>query len=345
MNEQYNNPITPNTWEEDPYRRPRINWGKVALVLVLLGACLFAAGWLTGARGGRVYFNNGLHVAAFPLEEDEVTAVNLNFSNDIHTINITSSTCSIRIVPTNEAVPRVVSANGRDVIVNEVDGQLYIDTRSIGATRVVNGFGVSWSRNQGLIGIGTLGVSFNRADEVNFMEFNFDPSSFSFANFSNRIYIYVPSTVRYIDARGTSGSIRLENVSTANLRLQTVSGSVTVDGGNHLSVHLQTTSGSVQGNGVFGDIYARSTSGSVNITDSNISHVGTSRIQLQTTSGRVRFYTSAPRSNFNYSISVTSGSMRIDGSRQNGRSFSGGSGSTPITARSTSGSVQLNFSR
>jgi len=347
MNEQYNNPTPPNTWEQDPYRKPRISWNKIALGLILLGACLFAVGWLTGARGGRVYFNNGasLQVAAYPLEEHETTAINLNFSSDIHTINITSASCSIRILPTNEAVPRVVSSSGRNIIVNEVDGRLYVDTRNIGATRVVNGFGVNWNRSQGLIGVGTLGVSFNRTNEVNFMEFNFDISSFSFANFTNRIYVYVPSTVRYIDARGTSGSIRLENVSTVNLRLQTVSGSVTVDGGNHPNAHLQTTSGSVRGNGVFGNVYARSTSGSVNITDSNISHAGTNRIQLETTSGSVRFYTSAPRNNFNYNISVTSGSMRIDGSRQSGRSFSGGSGNVPISARSTSGSVQLNFSR
>ena len=93
-----------------------------------------------------------------------------------------------------------------------------------------------------------------------------------------------------------------------------------------------------------GDIYARSTSGSVRIEDHNTSHRDTSSIQLHATSGSVNFDTRAPISDFRYELSVSSGSMRVDGSRLDGRSANGGTGNTLINARSTSGSIRLNFS-
>jgi len=343
---QYNNSAM-GSWSDSPYDKPRKPWGRIALFLIILGAVLFAAGWLSGSRGGRVYFENGIRIATYPLEthETSATAANLTFGSNIHTVTVNTTSCAIRIVPTSSDTVQVVSIDSRRVTVDETDGRLYVRARHTGGMQVVNGVNVNIRRGS-LFSVGTLGVSWNRTNDARFLDFNFDPSSFSFANFNNTIRVYVPDRVQYIEARSTSGSVRLENVSTRRLNLRSTSGSVGVEGGTHENASLQSTSGSVRANGyIVGDIYARSTSGSVNIQDYSTSHRNTNAIQLRSTSGSVRFETRAPLTDFRYDLTVTSGSMRVDGRRIDGRRTSGGNGTTPITARSTSGSVQLYFSR
>lgn len=344
MNEQYNTATPIGAWEERRYRKP---WGRIAIFLIIVGIALFAAGWASGSRGGRVYFENGLRVETYPLEAvtTNLEAVNLNLSSNIHTIVVNATSYAIRFVPTSFDTPQIVSTENRDIVINEVNGRLYVDSRNSGA-RVISGINRN-RRSLHIMNIGTFGVSWNRDGSTSFMDFNFD-----FANFmvNNRggstITVYVPDRVHQIEARSTSGSVRLENISTSRLNLRSTSGSVNVDGGTHENTRLQSTSGSVRGNGYFaGDIYARSTSGGVNIQDSSISHRNTGSIHLQSTSGSVRFETAAPISDFRYELSVTSGSVRIDGTSISGRRVNGGSGNVLINARSTSGSIHLNFSR
>jgi len=344
---QHNNGTpTMDTWSESPIYRPRRPWGRIAVLLIILGVILFAVGWASGSRGGRVYFENGLRVVTFPLETHEptISAVDLNFSSNIHTVVVNATSCAIRIIPTSDATPRVTASDDRRLTVNERNGRLYVDSRAAGNT-IINGVNVRWNR-VGIMNMGTFGVSWNRVNNTSFMDFNFDFSNFSFTNLGNTIRVYVPSTVATIEARSTSGSVRMEGVSTTQLNLRSTSGSVALEGGTHGNTHLQSTSGSVRANAQFaGDIYARSTSGSVNVQDYSTSHRNTNSIQLRSTSGSVRFETRAPITDFRYDLSVTSGSMRVDGSRLDGRRASGGSGNTPITARSASGSVHLDFSR
>jgi len=341
-----NNGTIASTWDESPIYKPRKPWGRIAVFLIIIGVILFAAGWASGSRGGRVYFENGLRVVSFPLEAHEpaINAVDLNFSSNIHSVIVNATSCAIRIIPTSDATPRVTASDDRRLTINERNGRLYVDSRAAGTT-IANGVNVRWNR-VGIMNMGTLGVSWNRVNNTSFMDFNFDFSNFSFTNLSNTIRVYVPSTVAAVEARSTSGSVRMEGVSTTQLNLRSTSGSVGLEGGTHENTHLQSTSGSVRANAYFaGDIYARSTSGGVNVQDSSTSHRNTNSIQLRSTSGSVRFETRAPVSDFRYDLSVTSGSMRIDGARLDGRRASGGSGNVPITARSTSGSVHLDFSR
>ncbi|MCL2286947.1 MAG: DUF4097 domain-containing protein [Firmicutes bacterium] len=343
MNEQYNTAASIDTWERRRYRKP---WGKIAVFLIIVGAALFAAGWASGARGGRVYFESGLRIETPPFNIPEsLRAAHIDLSSNIHTVTVNATSCAIRIVPTSADRPQVVSSESRDMVVNEVSGRLYVDTRSADAWFIG---GVNRNRrNWHIMNIGTFGVSWNRSGSTSFMDFNFDFDNFSLSNRTgNTITVYLPDSVQQIEARSTSGSVRLENISTTRLNLRSTSGSVNVDGGTHRNTRLQSTSGSVRGNGYFaGGIYARSTSGGVNIQDYSTAHRNTDSIHLQSTSGSVRFSTRAPISDFSYELSVTSGSVRIDGSSVSGRRVSGGTGNVPINARSTSGSIHLDFSR
>jgi len=349
---QYNNEGTPvsSGYEHHMYtpppRRPK-PWGRLALFMIVLGVFLFAVGWISGSRGGRVYFDRGIRVVSIP-QEAQGQAMDMNFSNRVNSISVNTISDGIVFIPTSDAAPRITYSDNSRVSINEADGRLEINVRAVNSINIVGG-NVTRSTRWQFMGFGRQGVSWNRANNTRFLDFDFDFANFSFSNISGAIRIYVPSTVHTIEARTTSGSIRMDDIDTSLLNLRSTSGRVTVEGGTHENSHLQSTSGSVNGDATFaGDLYARSTSGSVNIQDNSTSHrhvAGSSGIQLRSTSGSVNFSTRAPVSDFRYSLSSTSGSMRVDGSRLSGRSNSGGSGAVPINASSTSGSVRLDFGR
>jgi hypothetical protein len=337
LRQRDNNGTETNTWEAKPYRRAPVAWGRIAVLLIILGAVLFAAGWALGSRGGRVYFENGLHVTTVPTGEytAENIAETVVLNENVHTIRVNGTSNAIHFVPTTDRAARV-QTNNRNVIINEANGVLDIRVERAAERRF----------RGGIFNVGNLGVTWNRAEGRRFLEYNFDFGNISFENVNNAIRVYVPEHVRVIDARSTSGRIRLENVNTAQLSLSTTSGSINIDGGINENARFQTTSGSVRANGYFnGNIYARTTSGGINIEHYGASHPVADSIQLSSTSGTLRFATNAPLSDFSYNLSVTSGSMRVNEDRLSGRNVSGGRGNISITARATSGSIRLNFGR
>jgi len=334
MDPQYNNDnFAKEIWDESKRERPRISFGKFAVVLIILGLCLFGAGWVSGARGGRVYLTGGFRVVPYSSGQIEGhTAVDMTAANTIHSLAVTATSSAVQLVPTTSDRLTITSSN-RGITTSETDGRLYVNVQSAGT-------------NISFLGTPNLGVSMNvsRGNDT-FLDFNFNRRSLNFRNLSSTVRVYVPESVNDIYARTRSGSIRINDVSTNEIRLHANSGSVHLSGGNHRHAHMQTSSGSVRANGHFsGNITGISNSGSVRIDDYSTSHTGNS-INLEARSGSVRFYTNAPRTDFSYNLSVRSGSMRIDGNRISGRDHSGGSGSTQIDASTRSGSVQMNFGR
>ena len=327
MNEQYNNDPIINL-DTPPRRRASLN--RLAFALIILGLCLFGAGWMTGARGGRVYITGGFRVVP-NYHANMTTGMDMTAANEITAIVVNSSSGAIQLTHTNENRMHM-STTRRGITMSEENGTLYVDSRNVG-------------HNVGILGGGNLGVSIHRGrGQDTSMNFNFDRRSLS-RGLGNTVRIYVPNSVNNIYARTQSGSVSMSGVSTNQLHLESSSGSVRLDGGTHNNVYMETRSGSVRANGNFsGDITGISRSGSVRIEDSSSSHAG-NNIRLSARSGSVRFYTTAPRNNFSYSMSVGSGSMRIDGNRLNGRDYSGGSGNVHIDASTGSGSIQLNFGR
>ena len=322
-----------------PRPRRRMPWGGVAVALILLGIALFAVGWLSGSRGGRIYFDRGIRVETGDREDFVPTGNgNFTFANNFDSLVVNASSRAIRIFPSSGQDVRVTVPPDLRIEINEQGRTLDIDTRArtTGSTRRIHfmTFG------------GARGVTFNRAGGTGYLNFDFDFTNPRNIWATGGIRVYVPDSVNDIYARTSSGSVRINDVSTTNLRAQTSSGRVEVNGGTHQDVHLQTSSGSVIANGYFsGALHAQTSSGRVRVHDYNNRRTGSENIQLRSSSGSVRFYTRAPLSDFNYRISVTSGSMRVDDNRISGRNASGGSGGTTINASTTSGGVRLNFSQ
>jgi len=331
---------------ERDVRPPRrhMNWGMISLVLIILGVVLFAAGWASGSRGGRVYFNRGIRVVSHPQDIPQESGY-FNFAGQFTAIHAHATARNVTFVHTNEPTVSIVTNNSRNLRINEDSGRLEIDAR---VNQGVTFAGTNMRRWQ-FLNFGSHGVSWNRVDGVRFLDFNFDFANFSLRNMGDGLRIYVPSGVTDISTTITSGNVRMYDISTTTLDLRTTSGRVAVEGGTHESARLRTTSGNVSGNAYFpGNLYARTTSGNVNITDHSTAHntpQGGDGIQLRATSGNVNFSTNAPASQFSYNLSATSGSMRVNGNRYNGRRASGGSGATPIDASTTSGNVRVDFGR
>jgi len=316
-------------------------WGLASIVLIILGVVLFAAGWATGSRGGRVYFDRGIRVVSHSQDDTSQERVDLNFSNRFTSIQATAGSRNITFVPTNEPNVRVTSNYRRDLETSEQGGRLYVNARS---QTNINFMGSN--RRWSFMSFGSQGISWNRVDGTNFLDFNFDFNNFSLSSLNDTIRIYVPSGVNDIYGRVNSGNVHAYNINTTELSLRANSGRVSVEGGTHTNAHLQTTSGTVRGDAFFSDLYARTTSGNVNITDRSTSHNSPQGgIQLRATSGNVNFTTNAPISHFRYNLSISSGNMRVDGNRYSGRRTSGGNGATQIDASTTSGNVRLDFGR
>jgi len=332
-----NNGLQPTDTSPTPLPKRRMPWGGVAVVLIVLGVGLFAIGWLTGSRGGRIYFNRGIRVETGTRDEFTSGSGDYTFANNFDTVVINASSHAIRVYHTNQPNVRVVAPVGLRTNISEQGNVLNVDVRSSfvsGGRRIQfmgfgGGRGVTWNRN-------------GRDAHLNF-DFDFSNPRTAFGG----LRVYIPASVNDVYARTSSGSVRINDISTTQLRAQANSGRVEVNGGTHQNAHLQTSSGSVRANAYFtGGLYARTSSGSVRITDNNAAPRTSGEIQLRSNSGSVNFDTRASLNNFSYRISVNSGSMRVDGSRISGRNANGGAADgTPLNASATSGSVRLNFNQ
>jgi len=338
LHDNDNWPVTP---PPEDRRKPRIKWTSIAVFFIIIGAGLFSAGWVSGSRGGRIYFSNGLTIVPHTQELAPPHALDLSSSSNINAITVTSASNGVVFVSSPDTAPRVIHPDSRYVNVSEADGRLHVDVRS---ANNINILGINAGRTR-IANFDSPGVTWHRTSATPFLDFNFDIANFLSSNVTNTVRIYVPDAVNEIEARSASGSIRMDGISTSSLTLQASSGRVTVEGGTHGNSRLQSASGSINGNAHFaGDLYARSSSGSINIQDRSISHrLVDNGIQLRSSSGSINFSTQAPISNFNYSISVSSGSIRVDDSRISGRRASGGNGAVPIDASASSGSIRLDF--
>jgi len=325
-------------------RSRRVAWPVIAVALIILGICLFAAGWFSGSRGGQIYFERGIRVETNAPEDQGLGGGEFRFDN-INSVAINTASRNVHFIPTSQTYVRVVIPAGVRQDITEANGVLTINGRTNLST---SGNNARWRRVQFLGFGGNRGITWNRfSDDYTsnvFMDFNFDFSRSPFSG--GAIRIYVPGSMYNIYARSTTGNIRIGDIDTEHLHAQATTGRVSVDGGTHTNSHLQTTTGSINAEAYFGNLIAQATTGRVRIQDYTLHRsAGTGGIEIRTTTGSIHFGTHAPADDFRYNVSVTTGSMRVDDNRISGRNTAGGSGGTLVNLSATTGSVRLNFSQ
>ena len=300
-------PTFNNHYGEPPRRR--FPWVRIALILIALGVGLYAAGTFSGARGG------GGPASTEP--------------GAFQRINVNVSSSRVLILPGDSY--RVVVPTGRTApTVNVANGELTIASRPQG--RVVH-FGINTSPADHEIRV--------------YLPAGHDLDRIQVRTSSGRIQID-GANADYINANSSSGRVEVSNLVAAPSRvnLRSSSGRISMENAEVAGdLTLQTSSGRIELDRVaWGDLSARTSSGNINIARGREGTTGGSTT-LQTSSGSVNVEIAGSRNDYRYVLNTSSGSMRVDGERYQGRNASGGNGSDEISIRTSSGSIRLDFTR
>ncbi|MCL2364406.1 MAG: DUF4097 domain-containing protein [Defluviitaleaceae bacterium] len=329
--------------------RRKIRWIPLALVLIVMGGLMFGGAWLSGARGGGIYWENGrFRVSAANRRGDNRTEVTLpaNAANAL-TLSLNIRSANLTIVPTNGNMALVVYGDV-DHTVRYANGTLSIETPAH-QTR----------------GIQIFGGSFNRREV--------------------RLYLPHNTNVQVIDARTTSGNITIEDFAGRELTLQTNSGNIRVSDIDVILANMQVHSGNITVNNMTSNtLSTNGNSGNVRINDSDISGITISmssgnavinggtftHLQTDSNSGNITV-DAAARQDGSVRVEARSGTIRLTlhgadaplrGIRDNhelrahsgninlnGQRIRGNSNATSATAnfyvqvRTTSGNIHVNY--
>ena len=365
---------------EVPPHRPRRPLARIALIFIILGTVMIGAGWVSGSRGGRVHFANGLRIESFRRNaiQGDMSAETFYDSLNTHTVEVSTFLSNITIVPTSDPYPRVVSSSRTPLDMSVTDGRLRVN-----APGVERAFMHMFNMQLVFADISFSNYMHNGV-RYNYLEFELG-SPFRRLH-RNNIRIYAPSTVNHFDVNTTTGTIRISDIDTSSVNLRTTTGNIHFSDGQlphgymrtntgtirvslheNTSTHLQaqTSTGNIHFGGgwlqnsefrtntgtirvdaqIVGSFSANATTGNIHINDYSLSHEfhGGDGIQIGATTGTIRFSTNAPESDFNYNMSISTGTMRTNGVRRDTRNFSGGSGNMPLNVRATTGNIHLNF--
>ena len=339
---QYNNDGFPNDPAQDDFgpvpsymeRRPRrrVAWARLAVVLMVLGVVLYAAGFMSGARGGNIYFSNGrFHISAVNASDEGSASMTVD---PFHSVDIHAGSSRVVIAQGNN-YGVVVPTGWREPTVDVTGGVLVIDARRQGRSNI-QFFGITNSTGEN-----------NDVIRVYVPDNSLVGGEIRVTTSSGRISIDRVN-VGNIFATASSGRIEVSNISTfvSRMELRSSSGRVTVenvpDAGD---ISIQTSSGRIDiDRAGWHSLTARASSGRINVTrGQEAGQAG--HTNLQASSGVVAVEIAGRRSDYRYSLNVSSGNMRVDGDRISGRNFSGGTGDNEIVIRTSSGNIRLDFVR
>jgi len=340
---------TPAYGMAPPTGRRRIRWIPLALVLIVLGGMMYGTAWVTGSRGGSVYFQDGrLRVRAANRRGNNRTEITLpagaanarNLTLDVRSTNIT-------IVPTNGAMAMVVYGD-IEHNVRYAGGTLYIETPPF-HTRDIQFFGGDFNRRE-------IRLYVPRNMDVQVIGITASTGNITIEGFNGR----------ELNLNVTSGNIRLRDIQATQTHIRAVTGNITID---HLSANTldtRSTSGNVRINdsditntdislttgnihingGTFTHLYTNSTSGNINV---NASAYSGGTAQVDTRTGTVRLTLRGADTPLrgirdNHNLQARTGNIRINGNRTNGNSnVSSADANFHVHARTTSGNIHVDY--
>ena len=369
MQDDYTGPIP--TYPAVPLKSRRSFWARLALVLMVLGVGLYVAGFLSGARGGEIYFENRRLRFATDGDAEFISMATEPF----HSIDVRASSSRVIILP-GDTYTVVVPTGQRAPTVDVTNGVLSIDSRLPGRARIhffsinhsgmrdeiriyfpdnsnANG-GIQVTTSSGRIQIDGVSAGYINANSssgrIEISNMTTPMSNVNLRSSSGRIAIDNVDITNDLTAQASSGRIEIRNIASPMNRayIRSTSGRVSVENLEMArEVTIQTSSGRIDLDRVgWGDLSARASSGRINIVRGRgIGGSTGGNITLQTSSGAVNLEIVGNRSDYRYVFNTSSGSMRVNGERFPGRNFSGGNGTNEISIRTSSGSIRLDFVR
>lgn len=151
-------------------------------------------------------------------------------------------------------------------------------------------------------------------------------------------------TSNHINYSSTSGDMKFENITNSTdgvEEISSISGSIDISDSSLQNSTIKTTSGkiNIDSSKVEG-LTAKSVSGSINMKGEFLKTTS-----LHSTSGKILLDTSIPKSEYNYDISSSSGSIHVDDEKfkKSITQNNGENSSNEIKISTTSGSIELDF--
>ena len=334
---RYNNGIpSSEIAERKPALPKRVNWNKLALVFILLGAALVGIGSITGTRGGGLYFTNGRFQVLNTVNESSFTPIPDGF--DLKYVTVNGNSIRVIVEPTpwgRDNGVEVVNVSEHEVKFND-DGGIVVNARNTGSHS-------GWA---------VMNFSNPLRNEIRISlpaGKNLDTLNVTCTSGSIRID---GMNAHNITAVANSGAIRLNDSQAENFTARATSGVIRGDNLRFTDGNFQTSSGGITlSNTHWQNLEVRCTSGVVRVTESQVINPASGTTTLQTSSGGVTLGIRGNRHDYNYSVSTSSGTARVNGeSIFNGSidttsnlTANAGSGNHQISIRTTSGYARLNF--
>jgi DUF4097 and DUF4098 domain-containing protein YvlB len=295
------------------------NAWKLAGALMAAGLIVLAIGWMLGARGGVYVDAKGVHI-----DKNERIEISERDIGEFTEISVATASADIELIASDH-----------------YGIELSYNAQTAPEWRVQNG---------------KLTVKAENKLIINFFSFNFQ---------NNSINIYYPESARFDSAQITSasGAIRVSDAYIASLQIKNASGDVALRHleGEALTVGVSSGRVTLSDSGIsFGSVELTLTSG--DITAEGLASRGT---KIRSTSGRVKLSgellgetdvhcvsgdasvsAAGDEGAYSYSLKAVSGGVRVDGQRQgNSAARQNASAGNNIAVNTTSGSIDLNFSK
>lgn len=152
-------------------------------------------------------------------------------------------------------------------------------------------------------------------------------------------FIIKDAEVATLNVRSLSGGIDMENVTAESIEGNSTSGGVDFTNVNAKKANLDVTSGSFNMDGCeIDDLIAESTSGGVKAEDTRIDNAN-----LDVSSGGVNLNLSGDVNDYDFDLSVTSGSIRINDEKKDGDYILSTGKDKKIKVETSSGGININI--
>lgn len=320
----------------------------VAGSLILFGIFLAGAGALSGGVKSIYFDKGGIHAVDERNEKTTVTNELTNFNN----IDISMPSGEIELIKSNKnaieydlfQAERLVTCDVIDnTFVFKTEGKLMISMLSFKSPYIKLYYDQDTDFGKVILNSasGSVNVDELKADD-------FSAKSISGSVNIDKLQaktVYIESTsgsrnlsdvyAEKMTVEGSSGSLNMSNIECEQIELRSVSGSINGDNISCKSITARNTSGHVEMKKLTSDgTEVRGASGSVTLQGKL-----SGKTYVKNISGSIKIYTSLDKSDYDFSLSSTSGSTRIDDEKFSGSVNNGKDNS--IEAQTTSGGIKI----
>lgn len=291
----------------------------IAIVLIVSGAALTAAGWAMGARGGIYIDRGGVH-ASTNGGTVRISEENIGAFTDI---SVDADYANIKLIASDKYAIDIQLNDGQTPDWTITNGKLSVNTHTVGGFQ-----------------IGIMNFNMGESYVKIYVPENAALENVTLNTSSGDISL-TDAEISRLKVDNAYGKLVMDNVKSGEADIKMSAGSVTIDGGETGFLKIKNSYGSIKADGFTSrgtDIHA--SSGSIKLRG-----VLTGENSISDSYGSVLFETSAGEQDYAYELSTAYGSIKVNGKTRGGDvSRSADSGNT-LDIHASAGSIEVNFGK